>query len=145
MRSIHTSERLVEGVTGSDTCISTSGPISSSVCLGTTSRVLLFPFKDLGGQGWLGSDSTTHGTGGVKVGNRCPARGANGGLLGVAATGRRGGVIAGVNSIVERATAGERLSMEALTGAEGVARGVVIDECVVGRGDSWPVDTDGVL
>ena len=134
----------MEGVTGSDCCGSDSRSTESSLGLGIASRVLLFPLKDLGGHGWLASDSTIQGTGGVKLGNRCPARGINGGLLGVVVTGRRGGVIAGVNSMAARVGAGEKLSSVALIGADGVARGVVLDELVGGRGDSWPVDTDGV-
>lgn len=140
-----TSERLVEGVTGTDGCVSTFGPAASSVCFRATSRVLLFPFEDLGGQGALGSDSTIQGTGGQKVGNRCPARGMNGGLLGVVVVGRSGGVIAGANSIVGGVSADERLSEVILTSAEGVTSGVVFDERVGGRGDSWTVDTEGVL
>ena len=132
---INTSDWLVEGVTGSDGCISASGAAASAEGFGATSRVLLFPFVDLGGQGWLGSVSTVQGTGGVKIGNRCPARGTNGGLLGVAVAGRRGGVIA-VNSMVARVGDGEMLPAMLLTGTDGVARGVVVDERVGGRGDS---------
>ena len=132
---INTSDWLVEGVTGSDSCVSSSRAVASAEGFEATSRVLLFPFVDLGGQGWLGSVSTVQGTGGVKIGNRCPARGTNGGLFGVAVAGRRGGVIA-VNSMVARVGDGEMLPAMLLTGTDGVARGVVVDERVGGRGDS---------